>query len=44
MDYKLQHFSTELGFIEKEEIKKETENLIGLLPDYFFRVAASSTD
>lgn len=43
MEYKLQHFSTELGFIEREDIRKETENLIGLLPDYFFSVPASST-
>lgn len=36
-------FSKELNYIKNERYKKEAIKLIGLLPDYFFSVPASST-
>ena len=36
-------FKTEIGFIRNNKYKKNAEILIGLLPDYFFEVPASST-
>ena len=36
-------FKTELQYIKNERIKESLINMINLLPDYFFEVAASST-
>jgi len=42
-DEKLNEFSTELKNIKNAQIKTFSEEAIKLLPDYFFKVAASST-
>lgn len=41
---KLKVFEKELGYIKDENIRKFTEQTILKLPDYFFTVAASSTN
>lgn len=40
---KLDNFTKELTFIRDTKIKEVTKNLVEQLPDYFFKVAASST-
>ena len=40
---KIDYFKTEIGYIKNLEYVEDFKILIGLLPDYFFRVAASST-
>lgn len=40
---KKEKFKTEISYIKNENYKKNAENLIELLPDYFFEVPASST-
>ena len=40
---KKEYFKDELEFINNERIKKSAETLIELIPDYFFKVPASST-
>lgn len=40
---KVKVFEKELSYIKNDRYKKSTEVLIGLLPDYFFEVPASST-
>ena len=36
-------FKTELNYIKNDDYRKNAEVLIGLLPDYFFEIPASST-
>ena len=36
-------FDVEIGYIKDKEIKEATRKLIDMLPDYFFKVPASST-
>jgi len=43
MSYKKEEFNTELDYIEHESMRVLASNLIEQLPDYFFKVAASST-
>lgn len=40
---KLKLFETELGYINDQNIRKFVETAIGILPQYFFEVAASSS-
>jgi len=40
---KIQNFKKEINYINNDRYKKCAEELIELLPDYFFEVAASST-
>lgn len=40
---KLEVFTNEINYIKDEKIKKSLEEMINLLPDYFFSVEASST-
>lgn len=40
---KLEIFKQELSYIKNERIRKSAENLINLIPEYFFKVPASST-
>ena len=40
---KIQSFKKEINYIKSDRYKKCAEELIELLPDYFFEVAASST-
>lgn len=40
---KIDNFIKELGFIRNKDIRELTKDLIEQLPDYFFKVAASST-
>lgn len=40
---KIDYFKTEIGYIKNLEYVEDFKILIGLLPDYFFHVAASST-
>lgn len=40
---KVEMLKTELNYIKNERIKKSAATFIEMLPDYFFRVAASST-
>lgn len=39
----LKVFETELGYIKDEKIRKFTEKIINILPEYFFEIPASST-
>ena len=43
MSKKIESFKTEINYIKNDKYKKCAEELIELLPDYFFEVAASST-
>ena len=43
MSKKTDAFKTEINYIKNDNYKKCAEELIDLLPDYFFEVAASST-
>ncbi|MBE6161806.1 MAG: hypothetical protein E7158_06280 [Firmicutes bacterium] len=44
METKIQNkFETELSYIKNERIRKSGKVLVDLLPDYFFKVPASST-
>ena len=43
MSKKTDSFKCELNYIKNDEYKKAAKELIELLPDYFFEVAASST-
>ena len=43
MSKKTDSFKTEVGYIKSDKYKKCANELIELLPDYFFEVAASST-
>ena len=43
MSKKTDAFKVEIGYINSDRYKKCAEELIDLLPDYFFTVAASST-
>ena len=43
MSKKTDSFKTEVNYIKNEKYKKAANELIDLLPDYFFQVAASST-
>ena len=43
MDKKSDFFKTEINYIKNEKYKKAANELVELLPDYFFEVAASST-
>ena len=43
MSKKIDSFKTEVGYIKSDKYKKCANELIDLLPDYFFEVAASST-
>lgn len=43
MTPKSNYLERELNFIQNEEIKKEVTELVEKLPDYFFKVPASST-
>ena len=40
---KIEEFNKELCYIKNEKYKQSAKELISLLPDYFFEVAASST-
>ena len=40
---KIDYFKTEIGYIKNSEYIDDFKKLIELLPDYFFKVAASST-
>lgn len=40
---KEEKFNTELSYIKKEKYRENAKILVNLLPDYFFKVAASST-
>ena len=40
---KAEIFKTELNYIRNERIRKSAETFINMLPDYFFKIAASST-
>ncbi len=40
---KSEMFKTELSFIKDKRIKKSTEIILEMLPDYFFEIPASST-
>ena len=40
---KIDIFKTEINYIQNEKYKENVKKLIELLPDYFFKVAASST-
>ena len=40
---KKDYFKKELSYINKKNIKDSCETMIGLLPDYFFQIPASST-
>lgn len=40
---KLKVFEKELNFIKNNEIRSEIENVVNILPDYFFKIPASST-
>lgn len=40
---KVSVFTKEINFIKDEDLKKDLKKLIGLLPDYFFEIPASST-
>ena len=43
MSKKTDAFKKEISYIKSDKYKKCAEELIELLPDYFFEVAASST-
>ena len=36
-------FAREIGYIKDSNLKEDANTLVGLLPDYFFEVDASST-
>lgn len=40
---KIDYFKTEIGYIKNSEYIDDFKKLVELLPDYFFKVAASST-
>lgn len=40
---KVEKFKTELSYIKNERIRKACQEMVQLLPDYFFEVPASST-
>ena len=40
---KIEIFKTEINYVKDSERKKDLKTLIGLLPDYFFEIPASST-
>ena len=40
---KIDIFKTEINYVKDSERKKDLKTLIGLLPDYFFEIPASST-
>ena len=40
---KKDYFKKELSYIKNKNIKDSCETMIGLLPDYFFQIPASST-
>ena len=40
---KIEKLEKELNYIKNERIRKSAENLLELVPDYFFKVPASST-
>lgn len=40
---KVKSFNTEINYIKNERYKKSLINLVELIPDYFFEIAASST-
>ena len=40
---KLEKFKVEINYVKDEQRRKDLKKLIGLLPDYFFEVPASST-
>ena len=40
---KVEKFKTEINYIKDTSIRKDLRKLIGMLPDYFFVVPASST-
>ena len=40
---KIKYFETEIGYIKNKKRQEDIKYLIDLLPDYFFRIPASST-
>ncbi len=40
---KIKYFETEIGYIKDKEKREDIKYLINLLPDYFFKIPASST-
>ena len=40
---KVEIFKTEINYVKDAERRKDLKTLIGLLPDYFFEIPASST-
>ena len=40
---KLEKFKNEINYVSDVERRKDLKKMIGLLPDYFFEVPASST-
>lgn len=42
-EQKIEIMQTELDYIQDDEMREAVSKLVGMLPDYFFEVAASST-